>query len=100
MESTIKKGTYVIVRTYSAGVFAGTLVAREGREVELKDARRLWYWSGAASLSELAMRGVSKPANCKFPIAVDKVLLLEAVEIVPVTPAAQKSIEGVKPWTA
>lgn len=100
MESTITKGTYVIVRTYSAGVFAGTLVARDSREVELSDARRLWYWSGAASLSELAMRGVSKPANCKFPIAVNKVLLLEAVEIVPVTPVARKSIEAVKPWTA
>ena len=35
-------GDYVIVRTYSAGVFAGTLVRREGKEVELKDARRLW----------------------------------------------------------
>ena len=100
VESTIKKGNYVIVRTYSAGVFAGTLVARDGREVELKDARRLWYWSGAASLSELAMCGVSKPQDCKFPIAVDKVLLLEAVEIVPVTPVARKSIEEVKPWTA
>lgn len=100
MESTIKKGNYVIVRTYSAGVFAGTLVARDGREVELKDARRLWYWSGAASLSELAMRGVSKPQQCKFPVPVTTVLLLEAVEIVPVTPAARKSIEEVKPWTA
>lgn len=96
----IKKGTYVIVRTYSAGVFAGTLVARDGREVELKEARRLWYWSGAASLSELATRGVKRPADCKFPVAVKTVYLLEAVEILPVEPAAQKSIEGVKPWEA
>jgi hypothetical protein len=96
----IKKGLYVIVRTYSAGVFAGTLVARDGREVELKNARRLWYWSGAASLSELAMKGVKRPGDCKFPEAVKTVFLLEAVEILPVEPAAQKSIEGVKPWTA
>ena len=94
------KGTYVIVRTYSAGVFAGTLVARDGREVELSNARRLWYWSGAASLSELAMKGVSRPLNCKFPVAVKTVLLLDAVEILPVEPAAQKSIEKVTPWTA
>lgn len=100
MALEIKKGSYVIVRTYSAGVFAGSFVARDGREVELSDARRLWYWSGAASLSELAMRGVSKPENCKFPVAVKKVLLLEAIEIIPVEPAAQKSIEGVTPWTA
>jgi len=94
------KGKYVIVRTYSAGVFAGTLVAREGHEVELSDARRLWYWRGAASCSELALKGVSKPSDCKFPAPVDLVQLLEAIEILPVTAIAEKSIRSVKPWTA
>jgi hypothetical protein len=37
---------YVIVRTYSAGVFAGQLESRNGREVILRNARRIWYWSG------------------------------------------------------
>ena len=50
---------YVIVRTYSAGVFAGTLESKEGKEVILSNARRLWYWKGAASLSQLAMEGVT-----------------------------------------
>jgi len=97
---TEMNGKYVIVRTYSAGVFAGTLVARNGREVELSDARRLWYWKGAASCSELAMKGVSRPAHCKFPAPMDSVLLLEAIEIIPVTEIAEKSIKGVTPWTA
>jgi hypothetical protein len=96
----IVKGTFVIVRTYSAGVFAGTLVAREGREVELSNAIRLWYWKGAASLSELAMRGVSKPADCKFPAPVKTILLLESIEIIPVTAIAEESIKAVKPWAA
>ena len=100
MEIEIKKGLYVIVRTYSAGVFAGTFVARDGREVELADARRLWYWSGAASLSELATKGVKRPGDCKFPAPVKTVFLLEAVEILPVESAAQKSIQDVVPWTA
>jgi hypothetical protein len=100
VEKEFGKGKYVIVRTYSAGVFAGVLVKRDGREVELQDARRLWYWKGAASCSELAMRGVSKPADCKFPAPVDSVLLLEAIEILPVAAAAEKSIRGVTPWTA
>jgi hypothetical protein len=99
-EMKISQGKYVIVRTYSAGVFAGVLEARNGREVELSNARRLWYWRGAASLSELAMKGVSRPTDCKFPAPVETVLLLEAIEILPVTSAAQKSIEGVTPWTA
>ena len=58
---------YVIVRTYSAGVFAGNLESRNGREVVLRSARRIWYWDGAATLSQLAMEGTSKPENCKFP---------------------------------
>jgi len=91
---------YVIVRTYSAGVFAGTLVSREGREVTLADARRIWYWDGAASLSQLAMEGTKKPGNCKFPCPVSEVLLTEAVEIIPCTDAARASIESVPVWSA
>ena len=90
---------YVIVRTYSAGVFAGELESRNGREVVLRNARRIWYWDGAASLSELAMRGTSKPPQCKFPMAVDRVELLEAIEIIDVTAKARQSIEGVPVWS-
>ena len=71
------KKKYVIVRTYSAGVFAGTLVSRTGQEVVLRNARRLWFWSGAASLSQLAMEGTQDPANCKFPCEVECVELLQ-----------------------
>ena len=90
---------YVIVRTYSAGVFAGVLESRNGREVVLRNARRIWYWDGAASLSELAMRGTSKPRQCKFPCPVDRVELLEAIEIIDVTAEARQSIEGVPVWS-
>lgn len=89
---------YVIVRTYSAGVFAGELESRNGQEVVLRNARRIWYWSGAASLSQLAMEGTKDPANCKFPCAVDRVELLQAIEILDVADAARKSIEGVPVW--
>lgn len=89
---------YVIVRTYSAGVFAGELESRTGREVVLLNARRLWYWKGAASLSQLAVSGTSDPAGCKFPVAVPRVELLETIEILDVTEEARKSIEGVPVW--
>jgi len=89
---------YVIVRTYSAGVFAGYLKSRKDKEVILLKARRLWYWDGASSLSQLAMEGVSKPENCKFPCEVDKVELLEAIEILDTTKEAQESIASVKIW--
>ena len=89
---------YVIVRTYSAGVFAGELESRNGREVVLLNARRLWYWSGAASLSQLAMEGVKKPHECKFPCEVNKVELLEVIEILDTTIEAEKSIKEVTVW--
>lgn len=89
---------YVIVRTYSAGVFAGYLESRKDREVVLKNARRLWYWSGAASLSQLANEGVKKPDECKFPAEVPSVTLLEAIEILPVSEEAKKSIDSVPVW--
>jgi len=89
---------YVIVRTYSAGVFAGYLKNREGQEVELINARRLWYWSGAASLSQLAMEGVKNVSGCKFPCEVSSVVLLNAIEILPCTEMAKESIASVPIW--
>lgn len=89
---------YSIVRTYSAGVFAGNIIARQGKEGTLKNARRIWYWDGAASLSQLAMEGTSKPENCKFPCAVNKVTLTEIIEIIPCTKKGEKSIKGVPIW--
>ena len=89
---------YVIVRTFSAGVFAGYIESRAGQEVVMRNARRIWYWDGAASLSQLAMSGTTKPQNCKFPVAVDRIELLNAIEIIDCTEAGKKSIEGVPVW--
>ena len=91
-------GKYCIVRTYSAGVFAGNLSSRDGKEAVLTDARRIWYWSGAATLSQLAIDGTNNPGGCKFPQAVAEILLTEVIEIIPTTTAAEKSIKGVAPW--
>lgn len=90
---------YRIVRTYSAGVFAGYLESRNGQEVVLRHARRLWKWVGAASLSQLANEGVKSPNECKFPSEVDRIELLQAIEILSVTEIAQKSISEVPIWT-
>lgn len=89
---------YVICRTYAAGVFAGYLEKKDEQNVILKNARRLWYWDGAASLSQLAMEGVSKPKNCKFPCEVDRIELDQSIEIIDCTEKAKKSINDVKIW--
>lgn len=88
----------VMVRTYSAGVFFGSLAERNGKEVKLLNARRVWYWDGAASLSQLAKEGTSNPNNCKFPIPVDWIILTEAIEVIPITEEAIKSLNSVAIW--
>ena len=89
---------YCMVRTYSAGVFAGYIESRNRREVVLRNARRIWRWAGAMELCQLATEGTNDPANCKFPAPVDKVLLTEAIEIIPITEKARKSIQEVPVW--
>ena len=97
-KNVIDDKPYVIVRTYSAGVFAGFLKSRSGQEVVVTNARRLFYWDGAASLSQLSVDGVSKPKNCKFPCEVEQVELLQVIEILPCTDKAKESIANVKIW--
>ena len=89
---------YCIVRTYSAGVFAGFVKSQNGKEVIILNARRIWYWTGAASLSQLAMEGTSNPKQCKFPCEVTEITLTEAIEIIPCTEKARKSIAEVAIW--
>lgn len=73
----------VIIRTYSAGVHIGTLKSREGQEVVLTNARRLWSWKGALSLSEVAVNGVDRNES-KISVSVPEITLLQAIEIIPV----------------
>lgn len=94
----VKGLEYVCIRTYSAGVHCGYLKERNGKEVELVNARRIWKWSGAFTLSELAFHGVEKPGECKFSCIVPRIYLTEAIEIIPMTNKAKKSIDGVKAY--
>jgi hypothetical protein len=93
-------GQYCIVRTESAGVFAGELIARDGKEAVVAGARRIWSWEGAATLSELAMSGTKKPGQCKFPQEVDHVLVTGVIEVIPCSAAGKDSIRLVPVWKA
>ena len=88
----------VIIRAAEAGVFFGTLVEKEGNEVTLKDCRRLWYWNGAASISEIALSGVAAPRDCKFSVVVPSITVLGVIEIIPCTEQAIQNIESVPVW--
>lgn len=95
MEKNNKK---VIVRGDRSGVFFGTLMERTGNEVKLANCRRIWYWDGAASISQLAVDGTKRPENCKFTVFVPEIEILDALEIIPCSEKAIASIESVPVW--
>lgn len=79
----VNKGDFVLIRTYSAGVHFGTLIHRDGQEVHLSNARRIWSWSGAFSLSEIAVKGINIKES-KISVPVDEIILTQAIEIISV----------------
>lgn len=91
-------GKKVIIRGARSGVFFGELVERNGQKVKMANTRRLWYWDGACSVSQLAVDGVSAPENCKFTVVVSEIEILDTIEILPCTEKAVKSLEGVAVW--
>lgn len=91
-------GKKCIFRGDRSGVFYGELVERNGQEVEIRNCRRLWYWDGACSISEIALSGVKKPDNCKFTVTVESLVITDCIEIDVCTDKAINSIESVKVW--
>ena len=91
-------GKKVIIRGDRSGVFFGTLVEKNGTEVMLNRCRRLWYWSGASSISQIALEGVKNPDDCKFTVVVNEIIITDAIEIILCTPEAIENIEAVKVW--
>ncbi len=90
---------YVIIRAYSAGSFVGYLEKLDGDKVIMRKVRRLWYWDGANSLTDIALKGVTKSENCKFTAPIDKMTILGVIEIIECTQDAKDNIAGVKEWT-
>lgn len=91
-------GSYCVVRGDRSGVFAGVVQNVDGQTVQMEDVRRLWYWSGAASISQIAKDGVKFPHDCKFTVVVDHLLLTDAIEIIPATEEAEECISEVPEW--
>lgn len=96
MEET--KNGFSIIRCDRAGVFFARVAERNGDEAVLHDCRRIWYWAGAASLSQLAMEGVKKPKDCRFTVTVPEMTVMGVIEIIPCTDAAVKNIQAVPVW--
>jgi len=90
-EMNMQLGTFVVVRTYSAGVHCGTLAAQDGKNVTLHDARRIWRWRGANTLNELALHGAEQ-AWTRISEPVAETDLSEAIEVIATTSEAQSDL--------
>ena len=70
-----------IVRGDRSGVFFGVVKSISGQTVEMENVRRIWYWDGANSISQLSTDGTKKPKNCKFTVSVANMVLTDVIEI-------------------
>lgn len=86
-------GKYCIVRTYSAGVHCGFFASRNGKEVVLNEARRIWRWEGAFTLSAIALNGLGR--GSQLSVAVPEILLTEAIEIIPCSEKSEKQLQEI-----
>lgn len=86
-------GKYVIIRSYASGVWCAVLDSYDPmtRHAVLSQARRLWSWGGAFTLSTVALKGVT---SAKMPAPVDGVVVAQVEEIIPTTPEAAKCLQG------
>lgn len=91
------KKRIVIVRTYSAGVHYGTLVEKNGAEVTLADAKRVWNWQGRNTLHEIAIHGVGKKSRVSEEVP--RIELLQAIEIIDCSEEAIENFKAAK-WDA
>jgi len=90
--ATKKKLPYVVVRTYSAGVHVGELVSQKGPEVVLRNTRRIWFWKGARTLSEMAVSGIGD--GSKVSVVVSENRLTGAIETLATTRAAEANLRS------
>lgn len=92
---------YVIVRGRMAGVHAGELISQKGTSVVLANARRIWKWSGAASLSELAVYGAKNTSECRFGCLIDRQEILgDVCEIIYCKISGEEMIRNQPEWRA
>lgn len=87
-----------IIRGDRSGVFYGEILERKGQEIKIGNCRRIWYWEGACSISELAKNGTVEPQNCKFTVTVEELVITDCIEFIKCTEKACNSIESVKEW--
>lgn len=88
------KDLYVIIRTYSAGVWMGKVEEKSKTEVVLSDARRMYYWrclDDGITLSHVALHGIHHGSKIQAPLPS---VLLQWIEIIPISDEAKLTFDA------
>jgi len=92
----------VMIRSYAAGVFYGYLKEKKaelnGVNITLLKAKRIHYWDGACSLTQLAIDGSKASSNCRITEAIESQFIANVIEILPMTDTAKSNLDEVKIW--
>ena len=87
----------IIARIERAGVFHGTLDYIDNEIIRLKDARRIYYWNGALSVTDIAAKGITG-GKVTIPVTTVEFMSDKVVELNECSEEATKSIEAIKVW--
>jgi hypothetical protein len=94
-----------IVRTFAAGVFFAKIIQIEKAgyighaNAILSKCRRIWKWSGATELSDLAENGVKNKSESKLSVPTDNHLVLGVVEILICSKKCINNINSIPNWS-
>lgn len=91
-------GKKCLVGCNRSGIFYGEVVKATKDETIVKNCRKIFFWTGAACIEQLAEEGTTRPNDCKFTMSVDEVVLFDATQIIPCKDMAINNIEEVSEW--
>ena len=91
---------YCVLRTYSAGVHIGYLAEfgkKHPQHAKLLRSRRLHYWEGAASLSQVALDGVD-PNKSRIAMELPEIELTDVIEVIPCSKLSADFFQKAAAW--
>ena len=94
----MKNEKYVVVRSNMAGVFCGTLKNKNGTEVVLANARKIYRWQGAYTVEDIAVKGLNADTS-QITVSVEEIVVDDVCQVLPTTNAAQKILTEAPIWT-
>ena len=88
-----------IIRSYASGVHFGEVAETRdtlhGLSVTLKNSRRIHYWEGACSLSQVAMEGIQ---NGRVAMELPEIQVENVIEIIPMSELSIDNLKNQPVW--